>query len=210
MIKKVILSALIAFGISKSYSQNNVEFGLSGSYISSTTSSSTSNTTTGNTNYSSKSGFGFGAFFNLPFDKNWSIQPALNYQRLGSNITGYFFNTNYTTNVNFTVSYLSIPVLARYTFTHSDFTLLAGPQYDILLDASRNIGGTGTKIKGNFKSSSFTAVGGAEYRLPFLNKKWGIGAKYQYGLSNIVKDQSNNGNKSMKNRAIVASIFYTF
>ncbi|QES87472.1 porin family protein [Rhizosphaericola mali] len=210
MVKKIILSALIAFGISKSYSQNNVEFGLSGSYINSTISSSSSNTTSGSTNYSSKSGFGFGAFFNLPFDKNWSIQPSLNYQRLGSNITGYFFNTSYNVNVNFTASYFTIPVLARYTFTHSDFTLLAGPQYDILLDASKNIGGSSTKIKDNFKSSGFTAVGGAEYRLPFMNKKFGIGAKYQYGLSNIVKDETNNGNKSMKNRSIVASIFYTF
>ena len=84
---------------------------------------------------SSKIGFNAGVFMNAPLAENFSIQPEVLYNDLGSKITyGQNDNNSYSTNLG----YISVPVMFQYNAT-PEFYLEAGPQFSFLVNANNKL-----------------------------------------------------------------------
>lgn len=124
-------------------------------------------------------GYMAGAFTQLYFTKSWGIQPELNFNQ-----------TNYRTGNNFSavvpdgvndvkgkLNWLTIPILVSYR-PIPILSLLAGPQYGILLNQDEHLINNAGDA---FKKGDFSLVGGAQLNLgPVM-----AGARYVVGLSNI-------------------------
>lgn len=168
---------------------------------------------TANSSMSNKYGVGFGAFLDIPFTKTWGMQVGLNYAALGSKITGYYFNITYAAKQTLKYNYVTIPLVAKYNIGQSGVTVLAGPQFGILVSAKRIDGSDNkTDVKSDLKSNDISALGGVEYKLPLnhFSPAVKIGASYQAGLTNIIKTLSDNSNNKMYNNAFSVYASITF
>ena len=131
-------------------------------------------------------GYMAGAFTQIYITSKWGLQPELNFNQ-----------TNYRTGSNFSavvpdgvndvkgkLNWLTIPVLVSYR-PIPFLSLLAGPQYGILLNQDQHLINNAGDA---FKKGDFSLVGGAQLNLgPVL-----VGARYVVGLTNLndVSDQS--------------------
>jgi hypothetical protein len=77
-----------------------------------------------------KFGLAGGLYFRMPLGKSLGIQPEFLFSQKGFRATNQYLGDNF--NLNRTVSYFDIPLFFSF---HPDkrFTILAGPQYSILL-----------------------------------------------------------------------------
>jgi hypothetical protein len=135
----------------------------------------------------SKVGVNAGFFLTAPISENFSIQPELTYSGLGAKSDGETLALNYIT----------VPVLAKYTFAGSGFGIYAGPQIGLLLSAKSD----GEDIKDAMKGSDFAGIFGVDYSV----SKFNFAARYQIGLSNIAKDAEDG---SLKNNAFTFTVGY--
>jgi hypothetical protein len=145
----------------------------------------------------SLTGLTAGVYGTFALSESFGIQPELLYSEMGGKFS--------SENINIKLNYLSIPVLAKYSFGTSGFSALAGPQIGLLLSAKEG----STDVKSYFNSTDFSAVIGAEYA---LTKMFNVSARYQAGLSNIAKTTSGgfgSGDKST-NSALTVTVGYTF
>ena len=124
-------------------------------------------------------GYMAGAFTEIYVTKKWGIQPELNFNQ-----------TNYRTGNNFSavvpdgvndvqgkLNWLTIPLLVSYR-PIPFLSLLAGPQYGILLNQDEHLI---NNMGDAFKKGDFSLVGGAQINLgPVM-----AGARYVVGMSNI-------------------------
>lgn len=147
----------------------------------------------------SQTGLNAGVFAEIPASANFTVQPELTYSSMGYEIEG-------TYNVKGKYTYLSLPVLAKYTFTGSGFGIYAGPQLGYLLSANREFNGTTTDVKDQLKSTDFSAVFGSEFTVP--NTGFVISGRYQLGLKNILKDPP--AGYSTKNNTATVTLGYRF
>lgn len=143
--------------------------------------------------FTNKIGFYAGAFTDIQVSPTFSVQPELTYALLGAKttITG--------ANDKLDLGYLNIPVLAKYNF--NGLSLFAGPQLGILLSAKDQ---DGTSEKDEFNSTDFSGIVGAGYT---LFNGFGFDARYQFGLSNIAKDQPG---ATIKSNAFYIGLHYNF
>ena len=165
---------------------------------------------------SSKIGFNAGVFLNAPLAANFSIQPEVLYNNLGSKVTLTDFdinNDNYTAEYARHLDYISVPVMFQYNATPS-FYLEAGPQFSFLLDArdkykstkngSTTDSDTRDLNKDAFNTFDFGLGLGAGY---WITPKLGINARYNAGFTDIYKE--NNGD-SVKNNNFQVGLAYKF
>ncbi len=218
--KKCAITFLLSMGIfHAAYSQDSTEeqssslnprFGIKGSFISAYNTASFYGSS--NATMSNKAGWGVGAFLDIPFSKQWGAQLGLNYAQLGTKLTGFYLSQNFSASQNIKYNYFTIPILAKYTIGTSGLSILAGPQIGFLLSAKRNDGTNSTSVKSSLKSNDFAGVAGLEYKLPLhdFSHELRIGASYQAGLSNVIKDISTNSNNKMYNNAINAYVAFAF
>ena len=103
------------------------------------------------------------------------------------------------------LSYLTLPVLVKYSFEDAGFGAYLGPQIGYLLSAKIKEGGVTEDIKEDVKSTDFSGIIGVEYFLPM---GVGLSARYQLGLSNVAKDTEDEG--SVKNKALTFTLGYRF
>lgn len=126
-----------------------------------------------------------GGFLEIDINKKWGIQPELLWNQTSSKPSS--FNTIYASSTNINPSlnsltaikldYLSIPLLLRYN-VGSMFTLLAGPQYSILIKKDNTLLQNGQSA---FKNGDFAMVAGAQINL----KMFRIYGRYNIGMQNI-------------------------
>lgn len=126
-----------------------------------------------------------GGFMEIDLNKVWGIQPELLWSQTTSKpsnfktVYGSFSSINsaldQTKNVK--LDYLSIPVLLRVNVTGM-FSLLAGPQYSILINKDNTLLQNGQSA---FKNGDFAMVAGAQVNLKMLR----IYGRYNIGLQNI-------------------------
>ena len=122
---------------------------------------------------SSLTGFNAGGLVNIPISSMFSVQPEVTYSGEGVKFDGGKYTTNY----------INIPVLFQYN-NPSGFFAHVGPQIGILASAkSKPEGGGSTDAKDAFKSTNFSAVIGAGYKLA---NGLGFNARYNLGLANII------------------------
>jgi hypothetical protein len=147
-------------------------------------------------------GLNTGVFAGIPVSSSFTIQPELVYAQLGIRKILLGGNTNART----VLDYLTIPILAKYNFNKSGFSVLAGTQYGFLLSAKDKINNHITDIKSKVSSGDVAAIFGAEY---FFKIGVGIAVRYQFGFSNIPKPNYENI-VNAKNKAILFSVAYRF
>ena len=131
----------------------------------------------------------------IPVSGQIGVQTELLYAMFGSTFTdeGDF--------AKYKVNYLLVPVMGRYNFPNG-FSVMAGPQFGLLLSAKSNIDGNKHDFKDDMKKTDiFFAVGG-EYKLP---NGLLLGLRYQHGLTNTEKDADVN---YIKNRGFSLTVTY--
>ncbi|QEC52410.1 outer membrane protein with beta-barrel domain [Anseongella ginsenosidimutans] len=152
---------------------------------------------------STLTGFQAGIFANAELAENFSVQPELLYSAQGSVLAEEGDNS-----YKYKLSYLSLPVMARYQFWEG-FRLEVGPQLGLLLSAKSVLDTDGGEaeedVKDQTKSIDFGLAGGASYQLPM-----GIGvfARYYTGLTDI--SDGNETDMTTKNNVASAGLTYTF
>ncbi len=128
----------------------------------------------------------------------FSIQPELSYSQLGAEFE------NSSTDGKLSMDYVTLPILAKYDFTNSGFSLYAGPQVGFLTSAKLKDDNGSVDWKDNVKGTDFAGILGGEYQ--FTGAPVGVSARYQFGLSSI----ADNDNTDIKNNGFTLSLFYKF
>ncbi len=116
---------------------------------------------------SSKTGYHFGVFADIPLGERFAIQPEVLFSTQGAKIAD--------TEVDF--GYVNIPILLRLKLL-SILNVHAGPQIGIVTKAE----GGGEDIKENVKNADFSVAFGAGVSLPLGLE---AGARYNLGISDI-------------------------
>jgi opacity protein-like surface antigen len=165
-----------------------------------------------------------GGFAEIAISDKFAIQPELLFSMQGA-------KTNYSeTDVDYSYSeasktklnYLNIPVLAKYSLSEK-FSILAGPQFGILMsakedfDVSETISGVtdsyseSVDAKDFYKTLALSFNLGATYS---ITENIFVDARYNLGLSSISKDFTDEFGDSfssdIKNNVIQFSVGYKF
>jgi hypothetical protein len=149
-----------------------------------------------------KAGFDAGVFAKLPVTRGFSIQPELLYSLKGAKST-YSNLIQGNGEYRFNLGYLQLPVLAVVNIA-PNFNLHLGGYAAYLVNANiKNVDNNGnlqgaTELNtGDFNRWDFGLAGGAGFDIGNVT----IGARYNYGLSQIGKSGSPSGDltKGMKN-----------
>ena len=127
----------------------------------------------------SKLGFYVGGYAEIPVHTNISIQPELQYSGMGwkEDVGG--------DDPKYNLSYIAIPVMAKYNFTNGIFAE-TGPQFGVLLAAKVKYDGGSDNVKDQLKGTCFFWNFGLGYNFPGTN--FGAGVRYNLGLSRIDED----------------------
>lgn len=163
---------------------------------------------------SSKIGFNAGVFMNAPLAENFSIQPEVLYNDLGSKITyGQNDKNSFSTNLG----YIAVPVMFQYNAT-PEFYLEAGPQFSFLVSAKNKLkdGNNNSTVtdwtklaKDNLNTFDFGLGLGAGY---YFTPEVGLTVRYVAGLTNIGKDDNIYGvpYKDSKNNVFQVGLAFKF
>lgn len=160
-----------------------------------------------------KAGFNVGIFSKLPVTRGFSIQPELLYSVKGAKDT-YNNLLEGTGEYRFNLGYVELPLLAVVNLA-KNFNLHAGGYAAYLVSANvKDVNNDGT-VNGatdlnadNFQRWDFGLVGG----LGFDVENFTLGARYNYGLTNIGKSGSLSGDltKNSKNAGLSVYIGFGF
>ncbi len=128
-------------------------------------------------------GYHLGGFAEIDFTKKFGIQPEVLWNQSNSQMSGEFAtlypsitNPN-TLNQDVVLNYLSIPILLRYNLG-SMFSVVAGPQFGILMNKNQNILQNGQKA---FSDGDFSLAAGLQVNLKVLR----LYGRYNVGMKNI-------------------------
>lgn len=207
--KKIFLGMAIAAGSLAFGQQFGIKAGMNVSSLSEDASLS---------DQKSKIGFNAGVFMNAPLGSNFSIQPEVLYNNLGSKVYlsqtqvgGTTYRNEYARNMD----YISVPVMFQYNAT-PEFYLEAGPQFSFLVSAkdkfksTENGSTTGSTVhelnKDSFNGFDFGLGVGAGY---YFTPNIGLTARYMAGLSDIAKDRPS-GSDSVRNNVFQVGLAYKF
>jgi hypothetical protein len=141
-----------------------------------------------------KTGFVFGAFFNIKAGSKFSVQPEFLYSSMGGNVSNSLYSERHRLN------YFSIPVLAKLNIGKG-FSVVAGPQIDMLISAKTRASNTENVLKStnNFNEQSFNLTGGVEF---FPGKCFGLSARYIHGLSNAWNTSGPSNTMEFRNQGV--------
>lgn len=145
-----------------------------------------------------KIGFSGGGLVAIPLFSDFTLQPEVVYS-----MQGFKFDEE-NQKATFNANYLNIPVLFKYN-NPTGFFIETGPQLGFLMSAKAKSGGVSVDEKSGFKSTDFSWAFGLGYLIPGLNA--GIDARYNLGLSNIIKEDSEG---KLKNSVFQLGVFYLF
>ncbi|AQX13235.1 MULTISPECIES: porin family protein [Elizabethkingia] len=137
----------------------------------------------------SKIGFNAGLFLNAPISSNFSIQPEVIYNDLGSKVTFGSDNQNsYSTNLG----YISVPVMFQFNAT-PQFYLEAGPEFSFLVSAKNKLkDGNGNVAVDDWSKTATDNLNTFNFGLGVglgfnITENIGINARYTAGLTKIGK-----------------------
>ncbi|MHA4847457.1 porin family protein [Flavitalea antarctica] len=155
-----------------------------------------SNYTGGDFENSAIVGFHGGIIVGLMLGDHFSIQPEALFSAQGAKIKGVSNNEE-----KFKVSYITLPVLAKYRFT-GGFYIEAGPQVGFKLDESI----PDNTIENFAEDLDLSIAAGIGYHSPI---GLGIGARYNAGLSKVGNFDASTANPDFKNSTLQFFVFYT-
>jgi len=153
-----------------------------------------------------KTSMGGGFLVNIPVGTGgMAVQPELMYNGQGGKLTETS-TLGGTQRYEQDLHYLSLPIMLQWKST-SGLYLELGPQASYLFRATQDNGTTDESNKDDFDNFDIAAAGG----IGFMSRiGLGVGARYNYGLSNIWEDNGTNSNAELKNRVLHVGLFYHF
>ena len=160
-----------------------------------------------NSDYKMKAGANFGAFATRSLEEHWGVTGEINFTQKGAK-----FDLP-TAGSTLTYSYLEIPVYGTYYFLgqESPFRpkIFVGPTVGILMTAKSKVSGLTTDIKESTNTVDVGVVGGLgfNYRLTEGGNWLYFDARYNYGTSDLIKD--NNGD-ALTNRVLSFNLGISF
>lgn len=157
-------------------------------------------------------GGNIGLFSNINISSSLSFQPEVIFSGEGARITAVDLNDPNGGNSGtgrLALSYINIPLLLRFAKSSTGIYGELGPQIGILASASAKSFGESIDIKDFFKATNFSLCFGAGYN---FSESLGIGARYNFGLSNIANNDANNGGSigNIKTGNFSFGLQYTF
>lgn len=152
---------------------------------------------------SSLIGLNAGAFATLHLSDHFGIQPELAWSTLGIKAKTIGSTGSPSHDAKQLLNYLTVPVLAKYAFTGSGFSLYAGPQIGFLLSAKYKQQGATLSNKENFKNTELAGVAGAEFEFP--HTPFNISGRYQMAITKAEKSGA-----SARNNAATFTVGYRF
>ncbi|MBE9585194.1 PorT family protein [Mucilaginibacter sp. JRF] len=143
----------------------------------------------GITNSSYRVGFNAGVSIDHYFSESWSLKAKLIYDQKGWD-NGYVAFDNLRMTTDYSLNYLTIPVLANWHFGRTkNWYLNFGPYASILLSASEVAGGT--DLKPYMASPEMGLDLGIGVKIPVSDKaRFFIEFNGQGGISDLFKDNS--------------------
>ncbi len=204
--KKLFVSASLLLGVifNANAQTPDVGFGIKGGY-------NLSNLTGDVENAESKSGFHLGLFVEIPVAERFSIQPEVLYSAQGAKYETESSLINQRLEYKANYDYINVPVLAKFYATEG-LAIEVGPQFGFLVSAKDKLETSGvvdteteTDVKDNLESFDFSIAAGLSYKLP---SNLLFGARYNFGLSNMVKDASDD--YKVRNGVLQVFVGYKF
>jgi len=199
--KKVIFAAIavMTFGLANA---QDVKFGLKGGVNLSSFAGDVENT-------KSKVGFQVGGFAEFKLTDKFFVQPEVMYSLQGAKYQQS--EVNYYSKGNIAMSYLNIPVMAKY-YIIDKLNIEAGPQIGFLLSAKdkweesyNGVKDSGKDdVKDSFKSVSLGLNVGVGYD---FTENLSAGIRYNVGLSNILDTE---GDYKAHNNVLTLAVGYKF
>ena len=160
-----------------------------------------------------KAGFNAGVFAKLPVTRGFSIQPELLYSLKGAK-EDYNNFVQGSGEYRFNLGYMELPLLAVVNIA-PNFNIHAGGYAAYLVNANiKNVNDQGSVVgatelsTGDFNRWDFGLAGGAGFDI----QNFTIGARYNYGLSHIGKDDNLTGalTKNSKNAGLSVYVGFGF
>lgn len=147
-------------------------------------------------NSSTRTGFHFGLFTEIPLESKWSFQPEVLYASQGAEAE---VSMEGNPRVKYQLDYIQVPIIIKWYLIKS-LSLDAGPSFNFLLKDT--IDGEETEIGSNFE---FGGALGTTYK--FREDLFGS-ARYVYGLTNAFDKEFSN--TFTTNFAIQLGVGYIF
>lgn len=142
-----------------------------------------------------KIGFHAGALVQIPVTQQFMVQPEAIFSTQGAKFDDGIDEGK------FNLTYVNIPLLARYQST-SGFFAQTGPQAGLLMSAKAKVGDDEEDFKEFMKTLDFSWVFGLGYQTP---SGFGVDARFNLGLTNMW--DGDDGDKT-KNSVIQVGVFY--
>jgi hypothetical protein len=120
-----------------------------------------------------RTGLTLGFLLNVPLAKDLLIQPEYLYSLRRSFVK--------STEVSYQLDYLSLPVLLRYRI-HPRLSLLAGPQFDLLIKGKERGSGGTRNITHDTEERNLGATAGLELQVA---RSLFLEGRYMHGLSHV-------------------------
>lgn len=184
-LKNILAGVLALAGVSQIQAQeNSASLGIKGGY-------NMSNLYTEDVDDQNVlSGFNVGLFATLPISSSLAIQPELNYTTKGAELQYDNFFAQGT--AKFRLNYVEVPVLIKANLT-KNFNVHFGPYAAFLIDSKITNEGQDGNI--NFEESIDkddlnTVDVGVAAGVGFDFDTFGIGARYNYGLTTVGKERN--------------------
>ena len=142
-----------------------------------------------------------GVYGNYMFSDQWGVQAELLYSGQGA-------KDENDSDIKYKLSYLNLPILAKYYVTEA-FSIELGPQLGFLLDSETDVSGDGLEIDVDeiYKDFDLSVAAGLGYELEMgLN----FGVRYNFGVTDIADSDVFFGDDAARNSVIQVSVGYTF
>jgi hypothetical protein len=146
--------------------------------------------------------FHAGILFNFPITSMFSIQPEFLYSGEGVKVE------NDEAETETRLQFLNAPVMLQFNTT-SGFYIEAGPQLCILFQAKARTTSDGGETNQDIESALRKAVISVGGGLGFKKSHFGVGARYNYGLTRLQKTLLE-GESEMKSSGFQFSLMYFF
>lgn len=155
-----------------------------------------------------KTGFTGGVSATIPVSDAFAIQPEVNYQMQGAKSEN-LEEINGAAKIK--LSYINVPVLAKYRIPNTGLSIYAGPQIGFLTSGKVSAAGLDINFKQALNSIDFAGAYGLEYAFPIAggNKAVTLNARYSTGFTNVIKKEVTSG-ESNKNVGFAFTVGYRF
>ena len=120
-----------------------------------------------------KPGFTIGALLQLHLNDRFTIEPEYAYTQMNGKDPR--INTSYT------INYLSLPIFIKIKVLEK-LSILAGPQFDLLISAKENTNNATTSIEHQTEERSISGIVGVELQ---VYRSFFVDARYQKGFNHI-------------------------